>query len=135
MDYWLIAFLSGSAFDVLTTYCGLFLLPPKLAVTEGNPLYKDAREHFATQMLGKMVLSILIGLSMSSSGSLFGMRWITYIMWLVVLNNLYVFLSRKISGKRLTTPIGFIYQYVPMPIAFLTFIGVLFGIGYLLAMI
>jgi hypothetical protein len=137
MGYWLAAYLLGNLADVLTTYLALFRLPQDLQAEEGNPVFaSNIRTRFITQMLLKMVLAALIGLTTYHLASLFTLKWLTFFIWMVVLNNTWVFTTRKVTGKTVPGPVGLLqYAGVGRTMAVIIVMVALLDIGFLLASI
>ena len=85
MKRWLIAFNCGNAADIITTYYGL-----ALGGREANPIVNYAITHwgFATAAAIKISLGILATVLLYHRMSEKTCKFLTTIIWLVVLNNL-----------------------------------------------
>lgn len=101
----LVAFVLLNALDGFTTWLGLYRLPRELRGREANPLLKDAETRFWSAMFRKGVL-VLFGLWLFYHfASLYALRVLDLVFIVVVLNNNYIYLSRKISGRRVRGPV------------------------------
>jgi len=121
-----LAWLGGNVLDGLTTYLGIFKVPLSLRSEEFNPLFKKhIYSHFGKVMLFKIIgtvgLLIWIWSWETSSDKILSLRIISIAMGFVVLNNSYIYLSKKIRKKKVMTPGVFLVEicHLPRIIAFL----------------
>ena len=100
--------------DGFTTWLCLYHLPVELRGREANVLYKDAEHKFGQAMwrkgvfvfLGFWILLYLANLL--ETNVVFSFYVLNVVMVFVVVNNSYVYISRRISKRRTKTPIDVI---------------------------
>lgn len=98
--------------DVVTTWMGLHHLPPELRAKEANPLFRAAEHSMLSTVVMKVVL-VLIGLwvflylyNRQAAGGVFTFRVLDLVLFLAVINNMYVYTSRRVKRRMTQTPIG-----------------------------
>lgn len=103
--YLLVIFALLNVLDGYTTWLGLHKLPPELRGREKNPIFKeDAEKHFRVAMLKKAAF-VLFGIwFLYRFANVHAVKALDLALAVVVLNNGYIYLSRRISGKRLRGP-------------------------------
>ena len=107
----LITFVFLNVLDGFTTWLGIYNLPEGLRGREMNVLFKDVEKKFWPAMIRKGAL-VLFGVWLFYSfASPFTLRVFDLVLVVVVLDNSYVYLSRRISGKRIRSPIDFSIQF------------------------
>ena len=106
---WII-FLLFNIMDVFTTYLCLYKLPDALKGKEMNPVFHSKTiKRIGILKIGLMLGGLVLFLQFFNSNpgeGLTAFRAINIVLGLAILNNLYIFIGRKVTGKRLPTPIG-----------------------------
>ena len=103
----LIVFVFLNVLDGFTTWLGIYKLPEGLRGREANVLFKDVEKHFWPAMIKKGAI-VLFGVWLFYRfADPFVLKVVDFVLVVVVLNNGYVYLSRRISGKRLRSPVEF----------------------------
>ncbi|KKM21862.1 hypothetical protein LCGC14_1631190 [marine sediment metagenome] len=113
---WLWAlFLILNILDGFTTWLSIYKLPPELKGEEANPLFKDVEKQFFGSMVRKAVL-VFLGLwvflylyNNNPIGGAFVFRVLNLVLLLAVLNNLYVYVSRRVKQRKTQTPVGLMH--------------------------
>ncbi len=102
-------FLSGC--DLLTTWLDLFKLPKELRGQEANPVFGDMSRQWAHNVTWKVVASLLIALAAWKRNDIFPMTIIDICLFLVVVNNLSIFVVRSYL-KRKTQTLGGLFSHI-----------------------
>jgi len=99
--FWLLAiFVLLNVLDGYTTWLGLYKLPPELRAREANVFFKSVETRFWPAMIPKALI-VLFGVWLfTRTASVFGLKVIDLVFAVVVLNNAYVYLSRRITGTK-----------------------------------
>ena len=98
--------------DGFTTWLGIYGLPVELRATEANVLFKDVEKTFWPAMWRKGFLVILFTMGLYYLANLTGtnLRHAFYVMdvvlLIVVLNNFSVYSLRRLTHRRVRSPIG-----------------------------
>jgi len=100
----LVVFVFLNILDAFTTWLGLHKLPEKLKGKEANILFKDAETHFWSAMMRKGVLVLFGCWLFYHLASVHPLKVLNLVFVVVVLNNSYVYLSRRMTGKRTRSP-------------------------------
>jgi len=140
-----IIFLCLNGLDGFTTWLSLYHLPAELRAREANPLFKDVEKRFYGSMVRKVVL-VLIGLwiflhlyNSNPIGGTFVFRVLNLVLLLAVLNNLFVYISRRVKRRKTQTPVSLISdllcklrlpQRVSNILAFYVLTGLLVVVSY-----
>lgn len=103
----LIIFVLLNVLDGYTTWLGLYKLPPELRGREANVLLKDVEKKFWPTMLKKGMF-VLFGVWLFYRlASPYALKVVDLALVVVVLNNAYVYLSRKLTSKRYRSPVDY----------------------------
>ncbi len=121
--------------DSVTTHIALYKLPDNLKAKESNPLmaklfiknYKVAQ--VIKHALGSVVVAYLI-----ISEDLYSLEVIATMLGLVVLNNTYILIGRKIRGEKIDSPIRRLQRllHVPDKLYYVLVAIIIFGLSILI---
>lgn len=110
MIYALVIFVVLNILDGFTTWLCIYRLPAELRGREANIFYKDIDHTFWPAILRKGIFVVLALWSFPLLAKYVNMLSPLYVLNLVlvfvVVNNTYVYLSRRITKRLTTTPIG-----------------------------
>lgn len=129
----LIIFVLLNALDGFTTWLGIYRLPEHLRGREVNVLFKDVEKKFWPAMLKKSVF-VLFGIwLLYRLASPHALMVVDIVLTVAVLNNVYVYLSRRLSGKRYRSPVEYsilFFRKLRLPVRVANLVGfyVLFGL-------
>lgn len=139
-------FLLANLLDALSTYLCLFRLPVEVRAQERNPLFRamSIEQHFAGNMVFKFAL-ILAGLWLflmffrnDPGQGLTAFKILDLIFAFAIINNTYVYISRRITKRKTMTLIGLIDKLIPKcikwqkvreVISYLLTVGVIYGLS------
>jgi len=114
MIWALVVFVLLNILDGFTTWLGLYHLPVELRGREANVIYKDAEHSFWPAMLRKglfVILALWVFLylaDLTHTDVLFSLYVLNLVMVFTVINNSYVYLSRRITRRVTRTPVDVI---------------------------
>lgn len=105
-----------SGLDSFSTYLALKKLPPELRAQEANSLMLKAMNK--SQLLSELIkqpLTLGLVLLMYFSGNLYGLELITALLAIIVSSNFYIYFSRKITGRKIQSPLFKAYKLTHLP--------------------
>lgn len=114
MIWALVVFIILNILDGFTTWLGLYHLPVELRGHEANVMYKDAEHSFWSAMIRKgmfVVLALWVFLylaDLTHTDVLFSLYVLNLVMVFVVINNSYVYLSRRATKRVTMTPVDLV---------------------------
>lgn len=115
LEILLILFWVVNVLDALTTYLCLFRLPPHLQGKEANPLFKGGiKKSFGKSMFLKFMIVMagtylfLYIFRQSPGQGITAFLILDILFGLAVVNNSYIYIRRKVTGRMSNTPVGFI---------------------------
>ncbi len=139
--YFLLAiFLLLSGLDLLTTWLDLFKLPDDMRGQEMNPVFGDIRTHWRHNVAWKLIATFLIALAAWKRNDVFPVLMINITLFLVVMNNFYIYITRRYWHRKTVTIGSFMAQlckaaHLPKQVAYFATVLVLGGISWGLALL
>jgi hypothetical protein len=136
----IIAFVVGNALDSYTTWLGLFKLPPELRGSEMNPLFGDITRRWKKSVITKAIATVMIAGAMWFLIDMFYIIWLNIVLGLVVLNNAFIYLTRRIT-KRKVWSLGKVFTiacdkaHLPKAFAYIGSMVVLGGVAFGIMMV
>jgi hypothetical protein len=134
----IILFVVGNILDLVTTYLCQFYLPLVKGGGELNPIMKRDVERKTTWwrvIATKAIYTVAVIYMTSPDNTLdvFIMKCLIIVLYLVVINNAYIFIGRKIAGRPIMTLGKYFTEVLHFTntIAYLLLMGVFFGLSYL----
>lgn len=134
------AFVVGNGLDALTTYLGLFKLPRNLKGTEMNPVFGDPTKHWRKAMILKGVGTVVIACAMWYVMELFFIVWLDIVVGLVVLNNAFVYITRRFLKRKVMSlgkliSVGCEKAHLPKFVSYVGTVGVLGAVAFGIVML
>lgn len=133
-------FVVGNALDVYTTYlCST--LPKEYRGEELNPLFKrDIEEkHWRIPIIFKVLLSAFPFVLSFKYGysAVFPLKILVILIWLAVVNNISLYILRRIKKRFVQSPGSFLTDtlHIPKGVVYIIMVVAFFGISYGLASI
>lgn len=110
--FWLLlAFVLLNVLDGYTTWLGLYALPEDLRGRESNVLFKDVEVHYWPAMIKKGILVLFGVWLLYRFANPYAIKVLDLAFVIVVLNNAYVYLSRRLSGKKTRSPSEYLVSF------------------------
>ena len=103
----LLVFVVLNVLDGYTTWLGLYHLPADLRGREANPTFKSVENSFWPAMIKKGIFAVFGLWLLYRLASVESLYVVDLVFVVVVLNNAGIYLSRRISKKRLRGPVEF----------------------------
>jgi len=121
--------------DSATTHIALYKLPDDLKAKESNPLMaKLFIKNYKVAQIIKHALGAALVAYLIISRDLYSLEVITTMLGLVVLSNAYILIGRKITGKKIDSPIRRLQRllHVPDKLHYVLVAIIIFGLSILI---
>jgi ABC-type phosphate/phosphonate transport system permease subunit len=121
--------------DSVTTHIALYKLPDDLKAKESNPLMAKLfiRNYKVAQIIKHVLVSAGVVYFIISK-DLYSLEVIATMLGLVVLNNIYILVGRKLTGRRIDSPIRRLQRLLRVPdkLYYVVVVIVIFGLSLLI---
>ncbi len=121
--------------DSVTTHIALYKLPDDLKAKESNPLMAKlfVRHYKLAQAIKHTVVSAAVAYLIIFK-DLYSLKVMATILGLVVLSNTYILIGRKVTGKRIDSPIRRLQRllHVPDKLYYVLVAIIIFGLSVLI---
>jgi hypothetical protein len=105
--------------DSYSTYLAMHKLPDEFKAVESNPaMNKLMSKSTLLYLIIKQGLGLCIVIFAILQNNPFALRFCCILMGLVVINNFYVYYSRKIKKKKILSPMANLFNFVKIPSKF-----------------